>query len=129
MAHTFRLRIALAAFIKQSIQSLLHGKNPTAPEGQHFWCQPIVHVHPDLDPDETKASDNWSACDLAYGLSAEESIKLAQRLERLLVNGKVSANDKLSVDFRLMFSPKATWELIAFLRTCGGFEVSQIIEE
>ena len=132
MAHTFRLRRALAEFIKLSIQSHLSGKNPTAPEGEYFRWRPLVQPLTNLSPEESEHWNYWNGGfvrDLMRGFDADKTIPLAEVLERFLMSRQDSANDSLSINFRLVFSAENTREFVAFLRTCGGFKVTEIIEE
>jgi hypothetical protein len=130
MAHTIRPREARAKLINYSIQYDLYGEKPTAPEGQHFrrsvdtW-RSMVALCEDLAPEESKPCSDWYGSDPGHGLNAEQSITLAEKLEWLLVSGKVSAYDKQFVDFRLTCSPETIWEFVAFLRACGSFEISE----
>ena len=106
----------------------LHGKKPTAPEGNLFrrkadhW-RPIVDLCADLAPKESRACKDWYGSDPGYGLNAKQSERLAQRLEQLFAGGQISAYSNRFVDFRLQSSEESIREFASFLKTCGGFQI------
>ena len=115
----------------------LYGTAPTAAEGKHFR-RAIIHwpliaeLCINLAGEETRDCKDWYGVE-AYGngLNAERSIKLADRLEKLLSDGSVArwiaemkADDLEGWKEHDWVEEEDIREFSEFLRACGGFTIS-----
>jgi hypothetical protein len=71
----------------------IHGLNPTSQEGQYFGAniaswRPLAAFCLTVAPEECKPCGSWITND-GNGLNADQSSRLAQRLEAALVDGSL----------------------------------------
>ena len=127
----------------------VYGLNPTAQVGKlfcishHGWSL-LATLCKTFAPEESKLCQHWYSND-GDGLNAEQSARLAQRLEAALGDGSIDRlreylerAEELGVRARLeylqsvgcaMFAhydatdPYLVAEFLEFLRTCGGFVI------
>ena len=73
----------------------IYGKKPTAPEGEYYrsniwYWPPMVAMCRRLAPRESKGCRGWEVNE-GHGLKAADALRLANRLEELLVDGSIAA--------------------------------------
>ena len=127
----------------------VYGLNPTAQVGElfcithHGWSL-LATLCKTFAPEESKPCEHWSS-NGGDGLNAEQSARLAQRLEAALGDGSIDRlreyldrAEELGVRAKLEYlqsvgcamyahydaiGPYLVAEFIGFLQTCGGFEI------
>jgi hypothetical protein len=87
----------------------VYGRKPTAPEGEYFrrniWgWHPLAELCIDLAPDECRPCKYWHSND-GKGLNAAQSLRLAERLQKLVADGSV-ADYIVQRDARLAACPQ-----------------------
>jgi hypothetical protein len=97
----------------------IYGNSPRSPAGEYFctnWSgwRPIAEFCFHVAPEITLSCEHWHSND-GDGLGDPDSIKLADALDREIINGAVDPfpSGRLA---RIR-------EFAGFLRACGGFEI------
>jgi hypothetical protein len=115
------------------------GLNPTCKEGKYFrrniwYWNPlaafITGAAPEICGDTGDEWRKWFFNE-GHGLNAENSIRLAARLEEALADGAIEqylSDLRQHPDcdyerYRDAASPENIREFVTFLRTCGGFRI------
>lgn len=106
----------------------LYGEKPTAPEGEYFrrniWRWPeMVALCEEVAPQESRPCKYWYGEDCpGHGLNAEQSVKLAAKLDTAISSGQVAA--LLNAVREPGCDENDMREFVAFLKSCGGFHIS-----
>ena len=110
----------------------VYGWNPTSKEGKYLYrnwtgWHALAALCCEVAPEESNPCKDWFTND-GDGLNAEESVRLACRLEEAMADGTV---EKLIEDVSLeipwvrrVLVPDNFNEFVTFLRACGGFSIS-----